>query len=319
MPAVEFETDEELKKRLRKQRNRRLAAIMRIFGLITTPLPGPAVPPPPIVVVESDRQKRGGQGGSRESELAVLPEAAVMEHLGGLVASTENEADAEAYAGALPMLAARLVPAAAPAIIGAAPAMVGGMSNAARVLRESDATRDLARSLPKVAHRTAVRVARQASRGGTVTPSSCARILADTAVRVLSEAALETARPQGLPEIVFDYNTHRELADNIWHAQAAGRRRVLTYMGDQQLARLNRGAAVNGIPVILSRDEYPFASTRQGGGNAWIGHIPGRLNQSQGGMLRSFYRRWSPNGLPFRFRVTVVNHPRGPVPQRELA
>jgi hypothetical protein len=196
----ELETDEERKKRLRKARNRRLAAIMRIFGLIMTPLQEPAVPPPLPPVVEPDphRRSRGGQGGSREVELAALPEAAVMDRLGRLAAATPNEAHAEAFVGALPTLAATLVPAAAPALVGAASQMASGMSSAARVLRESDQTRDLVCWLPTVARRTALRVGHQVARGHPVTPQTCTRILADTAMRVLSEAALEadTRMPQ---------------------------------------------------------------------------------------------------------------------------
>jgi hypothetical protein len=211
VPLFELETDEELKKRLRKQRNRRLAAIMRIFSLITSPLPGPAVPPPPVVVVESDRQKRGGQGGGRETEfeLAALPESEVMKRLGGLIALTENEADAEAYAGALPMLAAKLVPAAAPALTRAAPAMVGGISCAARILRKDEATRNLVRLLPNVAHRTALQVGQRASRGQPVSPNTCARILAETAVKVLREAPPSEA----LSESQYDALSFRKLRE----------------------------------------------------------------------------------------------------------
>ena len=117
-----------------------------------------------------------------------------------------------------------------------------------------------------------------------------------------------------MPEVVFDYATHPELADNIWQAQAAGHPKELTYMGNRALAAVNRGEATNGIPHILSRDEYPFASTSEGGAGAWMGHIPGRLNSAQGGILSGFYRRWSPFGSSFTFRVRVINHPRGPVP-----
>jgi Pput_2613-like deaminase len=218
----EAETDEDLKNRLRKLRNRRLAAIMRIFSLITTPLPGHAVPPPPPPVVEPDRQKRGGQGGSRETEfeLVAIPEGVVMERLGHLAATTPRGADAEAYAGALPMLAAKLVPAAAPALIRAAPVMVGGISGAARILRKNQATRDLVRSLPNVAHRTALEVGHRAARGQAVSPSTCSRILANTAVRVLSKKAV----PPELSKSQYDalsFRALRKLAKENREAAAA--------------------------------------------------------------------------------------------------
>ena len=144
----ESETGEEFRKRLRKLRNFRRAVILQIFSTITQPLPNDAIPPPPVVVVQPERKDRGGQGGSREDEFATMPGAAVLQRVGRLAATVPREADAEAYAGALPMLAATLVPGAAPAIIGAAPVMVGGMSSAARILRKNPATRDLVRSLP---------------------------------------------------------------------------------------------------------------------------------------------------------------------------
>lgn len=73
---------------------------------------------------------------------------------------------------------------------------------------------------------------------------------------------------------------------------------------------------------ILSRDEYPFACTLEGGRASWVGHIPGRQNSSQGGLIAGFLRT---NGIqPYtsgkpvdaekaKFEVLVIHHPRGPV------
>ena len=41
----------------------------------------------------------------------------------------------------------------------------------------------------------------------------------------------------------------------------------------------------------MSCDEYPFASTNQGGKNAVIVAVPIKENSSQGGQLSAFYRR----------------------------
>lgn len=125
-----------------------------------------------------------------------------MDHLGRHAASTRSEAEAGACAGALPMLAAALVPSAAPSILAAAPTMITGMSNAARVLREHQDTRDLVQSLPRVARRTALRVGQWAGSGHPVTPNDCARILADTTVRVLGEEA--GANPESSSEAPYD-------------------------------------------------------------------------------------------------------------------
>jgi len=133
---------------------------------------------------------------------------------------------------------------------------------------------------------------------------------------LLTSGGTPTVSETSLPVFVVDWANpeHQNLADNIWQALAAGHPSQLDYMGDRAAAALNRGASTYGIPRILSRDEYPFASTLQGGGGAWIGHIPASENSAQGGMLSQFYRRNSPNGDPFTFRVTVINHPRGPTP-----
>lgn len=126
------------------------------------------------------------------------------------------------------------------------------------------------------------------------------------------------------PELVIDWRQYPQLADNIWHAQMAGRPRVLTYSGpDLVRRREQRHAAMHfeqegrfgEIPRILSRDEYPFACTVEGG-RAWVGHIPGRENSAQGGLIAAFLKRHqiSPDrGELSKFKVTVTNHPRGPV------
>ena len=106
-----------------------------------------------------------------------------------------------------------------------------------------------------------------------------------------------------LPTLAFDYNTHPDLSDNIWHAQQAGHPRILTWQGASDA---NRGEALRGIPRILSRDEYPFASTAQGGAGAWVGHIPVNQNRAQGLMISNFRRA---NNLQpgDRFVVCVIN------------
>ena len=126
------------------------------------------------------------------------------------------------------------------------------------------------------------------------------------------------------PELVIDWRQYGQLADSIWHAQMAGWPRVLTYNGpDLILRRQQRHAAmhfeldgaVGEIPRILSRDEYPFACTVEGG-RAWVGHIPAKENSAQGGLIAGFLKRHQimPNrGEASRFFVTVINHPRGPV------
>ncbi len=127
------------------------------------------------------------------------------------------------------------------------------------------------------------------------------------------------------PILTFDSHFQRALADNIWNAQMAGHPKLLTYSGpDVTLRRQARlgamtyddGGAVGEIPHILSRDEYPFACTLEGGRASWVGHIPGRENSAQGGLIAGFLRRHAivaGQGERSKFVVAVRNHPRGPV------
>jgi hypothetical protein len=123
-------------------------------------------------------------------------------------------------------------------------------------------------------------------------------------------AVADAAGGGKLPEVVFDYNRNPELVDNIWNAQKAGYPDVLTY-GGSGVIKANRSAATDAVQDIagLTKDEYPFASTREGGAESWVGHVPGLQQKSQGGILHKFYRTI---GVGDRFRVVVINHPRGP-------
>lgn len=125
------------------------------------------------------------------------------------------------------------------------------------------------------------------------------------------------------PVLSFDHEKYRELADNIWNAQMAGHPRVLTYCGPL-LKKDNRKEAMHyqvdssryRIPLILSRDEYPFACTLEGGRNAWVGHIPPMQNSAQGGLIANFIRENGIVPVPgarCKFEVRVINHPGGPV------
>jgi hypothetical protein len=126
------------------------------------------------------------------------------------------------------------------------------------------------------------------------------------------------------PELEIDWHKYPNLADNTWHAQMAGWPHILTYSGPDLIARrANRRAAMryehdgesHRIPRILSRDEYPLACTDEGG-SVWVGHIPGVENSAQGGTIAAFLRRHlivAGRGEFSKFKIKVVNHPRGPV------
>jgi hypothetical protein len=123
------------------------------------------------------------------------------------------------------------------------------------------------------------------------------------------------------PVLKINANDYPHLAENIWHAQMAGHPKVLTYVGPC-LGRGNRREAMHfesdgvrqEILRILSRDEYPFACTLEGGKSSWAGHIPPEQNSAQGGLIAGFLRKHEI--MPYerklgadrsRFEVEVVN------------
>ncbi len=130
------------------------------------------------------------------------------------------------------------------------------------------------------------------------------------------------------PVLIIDWQQYNDLADNIWNAQMTGRARILTYMGPN-MGKANRNEAMHfeldgvrqEIMHLLSRDEYPFACTLEGGKASWVGHIPGRQNSAQGGLIAAFLRvngivgyvPGSGSAKKSKFEVRVINHPRGPV------
>jgi hypothetical protein len=89
------------------------------------------------------------------------------------------------------------------------------------------------------------------------------------------------------PRLEISANKYPDLAENILNAQKAGYPQVLTAGGD---AAGNRAAALQGVPIIpgLARDEYPFASSLEGGQGAWVGYIPESQNNAQGGLISRF-------------------------------
>jgi hypothetical protein len=116
----------------------------------------------------------------------------MMEHLGHAAAETQSEAEAEALAGAMIPLIARLVPQAAPAVLRATPGLVCGVAGVVRSLRQNPATRPLVRVVPAIVRGTATSIAQQVAQGTPVAPATAVRALARQAVRVLG------SRPQAV-------------------------------------------------------------------------------------------------------------------------
>jgi hypothetical protein len=90
-----------------------------------------------------------------------------------------------------------------------------------------------------------------------------------------------------VPELRISASLYPDLAENILNAQRAGRPITLTYGGNTVA---NRAQALKDVPTIspFSRDEYPFASSLEGGDGAWVGHIPAIQQNAQGALLKNF-------------------------------
>src|SRR5262245_3811369 len=126
------------------------------------------------------------EGESEVNPIRRIYPQAMMEHLGHAAASAENEAEAEAFIGALLPVAARLIPRVAPLVTRALPQLVRGASSVVRMLRSSPTTRPLVRAFPTIVRRTVANIARQAGHGQSVTPAGAVRTLAQQTAQVLS-------------------------------------------------------------------------------------------------------------------------------------
>jgi hypothetical protein len=117
------------------------------------------------------------------------------------------------------------------------------------------------------------------------------------------------------PVIVFDHQFLPNITENIWNAQQAGYPNILHYNGGSPFSDPNRDDAMADhdqggvrIKAPLSRDEYPFASTREGGDGAWVGIVPLQENRLQGLYLGRFYQL-NQLGIGDPFGVVTTNYP----------
>lgn len=109
--------------------------------------------------------------------------------------------------------------------------------------------------------------------------------------------------------INFNDQDFPNIAPNIREAQRNGAPSVLTRDSDPRRVAQRRGRACRNIgerPEGQNCDEYPFATTEEGGEGARVVLVPKRENSSQGGRLGAFYKSNNiENGD--RFRVTTNN------------
>lgn len=112
-----------------------------------------------------------------------------------------------------------------------------------------------------------------------------------------SEGQSSASEPaNSLPTVVFSRDRAPGIAQNFDNAVANGAPTQLDRVG--KAARdANRRAALRGVPPAppgQSLDEYPFASTAQGGEGAYVSAVPEGEQNYQGGVLSRFYTQ---NGI----------------------
>jgi uncharacterized Zn-binding protein involved in type VI secretion len=106
-----------------------------------------------------------------------------------------------------------------------------------------------------------------------------------------------TVHPSGLKVLVFDQADFPEKYENIKKAMAPNKEKKLTRVTDKKTIRKNRRDALRGEtkgPAGTSLDEFPFASTTDGGEDATVTPIDVGEQCKQGGKMSSFYQN---NGI----------------------
>ena len=83
------------------------------------------------------------------------------------------------------------------------------------------------------------------------------------------------------------------IARNIYAAIVEeGQSEVLFREMDPAVIRANRTAALGNFFGLPSPDEYPFASSMQGGATARVASVPQAEQNIQGGVMRAFYAKY---------------------------
>lgn len=129
------------------------------------------------------------------------------------------------------------------------------------------------------------------------------------AIRTRSRDYSKSSR-SSIPTLRFNCKNMPTICSSIRNAMDEGHSQVLHRT--RSSASGNRRAACGGVlaGVGMSCDEYPFASTKEGGKRARTRVVPLSENHSQGGQLSAFYRKYGigTSGRNSRFRV---ERPRG--------
>ncbi|MEE9336367.1 MAG: NucA/NucB deoxyribonuclease domain-containing protein [Granulosicoccaceae bacterium] len=107
-----------------------------------------------------------------------------------------------------------------------------------------------------------------------------------------ADAVKDAAKSSDLPTVVFTHEKTPGIAKNIEKAQANGHPDVINRLEGKLAIDNNRREALRGHNKAssgYSLDEYPFASSKQGGKGAQVAPVKVTEQHSQGGTLSSFY------------------------------
>jgi hypothetical protein len=118
-----------------------------------------------------------------------------------------------------------------------------------------------------------------------------------------------TTPPPGtsaVPAVVFDKAQFPNIAPHIANAQKSGKPKRLRRLTDRSKIRRNRREACGKFKGPDTCDEYPFASSYEGGAGALVTSVPRSEQNSQGGTLSSFYQK---HGLGDKDAFDVVAKP----------
>jgi len=112
-----------------------------------------------------------------------------------------------------------------------------------------------------------------------------------------------------LPILEFSRKSTPNIADNIEAAISDGAPSVLTRQTNKSQIRANRAAALRGkrdlaTPGQTSLDEFPFASSREGGSGSRVQAVPIGEQNTQGGIMSQFFKKNEvKDGDKFKVRI----------------
>jgi hypothetical protein len=124
---------------------------------------------------------------------------------------------------------------------------------------------------------------------------------ANGVANVASEGAQASVE---LPTLEVDSSKMPNISENIREAIESGQPSVLTRTEDPVQIRVNRTTACAGFCGEGSPDEYPFASTAEGGEGAQVRGVPIEEQRIQGAVLKNFYTKYGIHDGDI-FRVVV--------------